>query len=94
MFLNKYYSKTLCIRSFTNLSLRIAPILLIFVGGCASNTNQYCGIEYSNSYDVAKCILPWPSEPTPTVVVPYTTKDLESNPYYYSPQPPLGCTER
>jgi len=93
MFLNKYYSKTLCIRFFTNLSFCIALTLLTFVGGCASNTNQYCGIEYSNSYDLAKCILPWPSEPAPTVVVPYTTKDLESNPYYY-PQPPLGCTER
>jgi hypothetical protein len=44
MDLNKYYSKTLCIRFFTNLSLRIAPILLIFVGGCASN-HQYCGVD-------------------------------------------------
>jgi hypothetical protein len=23
--------------------------------------------------------------------VPYSYKDLKANPYYYPPQPPLGC---
>lgn len=63
---------------------------IVFLGGCANN-NQYCGIEYSNNYDIAKGILPYPPNPTPNVIVPYTYKDIKANPYYYPPQPPMGC---
>jgi hypothetical protein len=63
---------------------------IAFLSGCASN-EQYCGIEYSDNYDIAKGILPYPSTHAPAVVVPYTYKDLKNNPYYYPPQPDLGC---
>ena len=69
-----------------------------FLNGCVSST-QYCGVNYSNTtrrvysdnYDLSKGILPRPSKPAPVVVTPYTTRDLEDNPFYCPPQPPLGC---
>lgn len=61
-----------------------------FLSGCASNA-QYCGVEYSDNYDISKGVLPYPPNPSPAVVVPYTTRDIKANPYFYPPQPPLGC---
>lgn len=56
---------------------------ILIITGCATNA-RYCGIEYSDSYDIAKGILPYPPEPAPRVVTRYTYKDIKSNPFYYS----------
>jgi hypothetical protein len=89
-YLNKYYGKTLCIRFFTNSGSLIILILITSLGGCV-NDNQYCGISYR---DLGRVFVTPVRTIAPEVVVPYTTKDLESNPFFYPPQPPLGCIEQ
>ena len=56
---------------------------ILVLTGCTTNA-RYCGVEYSDNYDIARGILPYPPEPAPRVVTRYTYKNIKSNPFYYS----------
>jgi len=65
----------------------VAAFILVLTG-CTTTTYpyrtvQYCGVEYSDGYDLAKGVLPHPPEPAPRVVIHYTYEDIKSNPFYY-----------
>ena len=63
--------------------MRYMTLLCILITGCCSNIH-YCGVEYSDNYDLSRGILPYPPTLVSRVVINYNYKNIKSNPFYYS----------